>query len=191
MIGAVEVSTLSPYGSMDALVSGRGALISGTSWRKEPAFLPEAILPDFVNLPRKSRPPTFEPSALLPCAAIGQAQEVDSLRPDNLGARVTLRGFLTWDERWACLLSGGMCSTSWAMVGAKEGGPVVFIQRAGDELPLAYSSGGEDSVGQPQRPKVDAIATGTLFPYEDDEVMEGRTIYLLDDASVCAARSSP
>jgi hypothetical protein len=191
MIGAVAVSTLSPYASMDALASGRGALVSGTSWRKEPAILTEAILPDFVNPLRTSRPLTFEPSALLPCAAIGQAQEVDSLRPDMLGGRVTLRGFLTWDGSWACLLSGGMCSTHWAMVGAKGGGPAVLIQRAGDELPLAYSTGGGDSVAQPERSKVDAIATGTLFPYEDDDVTESRTLYLLDDASVCAARPSP
>jgi hypothetical protein len=41
---------------------------------------------------------------------------------------------------------------------------------------------------KPDMPRIDVVATGTLFPFEDDNYMRTRTLFLIDDASLCVAK---
>ena len=192
-----EISTISalhPYASVDDLASGRGPMVIGTSWRKATSVTNDVILPASIKV-EPSAPPRFEPmnpNDLPTCASPGHAKPVGEICPEMVDTRVALRGILTWDTNWMCTLKGcdccNTCHTHWIVVDPEGASVGLALQRAEDGSPLSF---GALQCHLPQAPRIEVVATGKLFPFEDSMLQRSRHFYLLDEASLCAVRPPP
>jgi hypothetical protein len=193
-IEGVMVTALLPYTSMDDLVSGRGPMAMGTSWRVAKSNTVDIRLPGgFKPAALTARPTIFRPEhprCVPTCASSDDsAIGVDDLRSSMANTRVTVRGHLVCGGSRACVEGG--CITGWVMVEAGKPRDGLMLQRAEDISPLEDHAGLCDS---PNHPDIEVRATGLLLsnrrgPASQKGQPEGPQ-FLLDQATFCAIPST-
>jgi hypothetical protein len=198
-----SVASLSPYQSMDDLVSGRNLMVKGASWQKVPSPRGEDLSEKgFVSLPKSVasrlqavKAPDAKPLDLfhLPtCASTDGATAIADIRPTMIEAPVSVRGTLTWTGDWACTLMGceggccNHCSTTWIVTDPRMPGNGMLLHPKGHRGNLGM---GANECEIPKAPSIDVIATGVLLPRprQPGEIPNHR--YVLDEASLCAVGS--
>jgi hypothetical protein len=193
----IKVTALLPYTSMDDLVSGRGPMAMGTSWRRVESD--EVVLPlpaGFKAAAAPARPGKFDPRdrrSVPACPSPDTVQwiGVGDLRPSMASTWVTVRGSLGFDLLPCDDTGSGCCNdAAWWVVDAKSPRSGVLLERAEDSGVLV-------TVGcnLPEPPQIEVIATGLLVVPPDDPRPARRPHparpprYILDQVSVCAVLS--
>jgi hypothetical protein len=202
VIEVFTVSALYPYESMDALASDRGAMATGTSWRKVPSArdnfpsrkghvaVPESVVARLRAVKAPPPAPPSEPLDLLhlpACTSTAGATPIEDIRPAMVETRVSLRATLTWADGWGCTLMGcqccNSCSTEWIITDPKVLGSGMLIQHNGGPLGI-----GANECKIPKPPHIEVIATGRLSPSLGVSGPVSAHRFFLDDVSLCAVK---
>jgi hypothetical protein len=166
---------------MDDLVSGRGPMAVGTSWRRVESDEGSLPLPTgFKAAPPPARPEKFDPGdrrsvPACPSPAV-QSLGVGELRPSMANTWLTVRGPLG-SESSRCTESG--CKENWVVVDARNPRTRLRLQRA--EEGELLDAGGTIKPGQ-----FEVMATGLLGVEPDYAHLARQPRYILDQVRVCA-----
>ena len=188
-VPGVVVTALLPYSSMDDLVSGRGPMAMGTSWRRVESDEVDIRLPGgFQAAALTVHPRGFnprDPGKVPTCASPdAPALGVGDIRDGMANTRITVRGKLACGKDRQCI-ERGCGPPSLLLVDAGNPQHGILLQRPEDIAPLRDGSGLCDS---PKPAKVEVRATGMFL----SRSIRGHTPtgpqYLLDQVSMCAFR---
>ena len=186
-VRGVVVTALLPYSSMDELVSGRGPMAVGTSWRRVESSEVDIRLPGgfqaaaLIVHPKGFNPQ--DPGSVPTCASPGApAFGIRDLRESMANTRITVRGRLACGNDRPCT-ELGCGDPSLLLVDASNPERGILLQRPEDIAPLR--SGLCDA---PKPAEIEVRAIGMLL----SRTIRGHTPtgpqYLLDQVSVCAIR---
>ena len=189
-LSGIKVTALLPYTSMDDLVSGRGPMAVGSSWRRVESD--EIVLPlpaGFKVEPPPARPGKFDPGdrrsvPACPSPDTVRSLAVGELRPSMANTWATVRGSLGFDAR-PCIVEdeagGGSkgCGANWLVIDARYASIGVLLQRAEESELL-------DAGDTAKPPQFEVMATGLLVVRPNYSRLAREPRYLLDQVRVCA-----
>jgi len=188
-LSGIKVTALLPYTSMDDLVSGRGPMAVGSSWRRVESDEVVLTLPaGFKAALPPARPGKFDPRdsrsvPACPSPDTVKSLAVGELRPGMANTWVTVRGPLGFAAR-SCIVAdegGGSnrCGANWLVIDVRNPSTGVLLQRAEDSelLDAGYAT---------KPPEFEVMATGLLVVRPDYSSLARQPRYILDQVGVCA-----